>query len=77
MSMLLLWYVLARNIDSFSQFRLINLEHIVAHEESWDLTNFHTLLTHQIAANRQILRRVWYSGIQEIFLVVKYRKRIN
>ncbi|XP_025075890.1 dynein heavy chain 7, axonemal-like isoform X2 [Pogonomyrmex barbatus] len=57
-------------VRDYSQFRLINLEHVIAHKESWDLTNFHTLITHQIIANRRILKKVWYSGIQEIFLVV-------
>ncbi|KYN44278.1 Dynein heavy chain 7, axonemal [Trachymyrmex septentrionalis] len=53
----------------YSTFRLINLEHIVVHKESWDLTNFYSLIAHQIVANRRILKKVWYSGIQDIFLV--------
>lgn len=56
--------------NSFRQFRLIDLEHITAHEDSWDLTIFHNMITRQITANRRILRKEWYSGIQEIFLVV-------
>ncbi|KYQ53326.1 Dynein heavy chain 7, axonemal [Trachymyrmex zeteki] len=53
----------------YSLFRLINLEHVVVHKESWDLANFHTLIARQIVANRRILKNAWYSGIQEIFLV--------
>ncbi|KYM93367.1 Dynein heavy chain 7, axonemal [Cyphomyrmex costatus] len=56
-------------VRDYSSFRLINLEHIVVHKESWDLTNFHTLIARQIVANRRILKNAWYSGIQEIFLV--------
>lgn len=61
----------ARGIKFFSKFRLIDLEYIAAHKESWDLMNFHTLIAHQIVANRRILRKDWYSGIQEIYLVVR------
>ncbi|KAL6424717.1 hypothetical protein ACFW04_009995 [Cataglyphis niger] len=53
----------------YSKFRLINFEYIYAHKESWDLLNFHTLISHQIVANRRILEKDWYSEIQEIFLV--------
>lgn len=66
--------ILARGIIFFSKFRLIDLEHIVTRRESWDLINFHTLIAHQIIANRRILRKDWYSGIQEIFLVVRSRE---
>ncbi|EZA62718.1 Dynein heavy chain 7, axonemal [Ooceraea biroi] len=56
-------------IRDYSQFRLFDLDLIAGHEDSWDLANFHSLIVRQITANRRILRRVWYSGIQEIFLV--------
>ncbi|XP_025992810.1 dynein heavy chain 7, axonemal-like [Solenopsis invicta] len=63
-------------VCDYSQFRLINLEHIVTHKESWDLTNFHTLISRQIVANRRILRKAWYIGIQEIFLVNNRKKMV-
>ncbi|XP_028047400.2 dynein heavy chain 7, axonemal [Monomorium pharaonis] len=63
-------------VRDYSQFRLINFEHIAAHEESWDLVNFYTLITRQIAANRRILRKVWYLGIQEIFLMNDRKKLV-
>ncbi|EGI62283.1 Dynein heavy chain 12, axonemal [Acromyrmex echinatior] len=53
----------------YRTFRLINMEHIVVHKESWDLMNFHTLIIRQIVANWKILKNFWYSGIQKIFLV--------
>ncbi|XP_071649568.1 dynein axonemal heavy chain 7 [Temnothorax longispinosus] len=63
-------------VRDYSQFRLINLEHVAAHEESWDLPNFHTLITRQIVANRRILKKDWYNGIQEIFLVNNRKKMV-
>ncbi|XP_025270954.1 dynein heavy chain 7, axonemal [Camponotus floridanus] len=63
-------------VRDYSKFRLIDLEYIAAHKESWDLMNFHTLIAHQIVANRRILRKDWYSGIQEIFLVNNRKKLV-
>ncbi|XP_067216276.1 dynein axonemal heavy chain 7 [Linepithema humile] len=63
-------------VRDYRQFRLFDLEHIAAHEDSWDLTIFHNLIARQITANRRILRKAWYSGIQEIFLVNNRKKLV-
>lgn len=60
-----------------SQFRLIDLGRIAAHEGSWDLANFHNLIARQIAVSRRSLTKAWYSGIQEIFLVVMITLKKN
>ncbi|EFN75889.1 Dynein heavy chain 7, axonemal [Harpegnathos saltator] len=55
-------------VRDYSEFRLINMKRIGAHEGSWDLADFNSSIVRQIVDNRQVLSKFWYIGIQEIFL---------
>lgn len=51
---------------------MIDLNTIIEHADSWDLMEFKKMISKEIIKNRNILKDVWYAGIQNIFLVVKF-----
>ncbi|KAK2587842.1 hypothetical protein KPH14_003939 [Odynerus spinipes] len=56
-------------IADYETFRLIDFEAIASRNESWELLDFQNLILRQIGNARRRLRKSWYGGIQDIYLV--------
>ncbi|XP_051168782.1 dynein axonemal heavy chain 7-like [Leptopilina boulardi] len=53
---------------NYRNFRLIDLEKIKQHTESWNLMDFQNVVVHQIKRSRKNLLNTWFNGVQNIFL---------
>ncbi|XP_014203995.1 dynein heavy chain 7, axonemal [Copidosoma floridanum] len=51
----------------FRDFRLIDLNEIKRHSESWDLMLFQSTVSNQVQSAVKYLKDNWFSGIQDIF----------